>query len=290
MSKFLHTSEKHLIIGGCSYHWKNNPSGFPNHSIPIFHNRYNNHWVGMSSVSIEYIKESIIHKIGELLNKGVDPSEIYVLSNLTQIGRNFVKYPEYLLLELSDGYKKGYKIGNYVTTSLIHIEKNVVDWEKEQISNINNSRLPIQNFEIYLENIVILQSFLKTHKIANTLFMMNNVFEGWYDDFRHVYSSITGPIVPDLSNTLHIKDMSDYCKYLWNIIDLDNFIFHKTSGNNYGGIDEYALDKFKGDSSLYYQDPTLRDNFWYGNHPNPIVYHSFSDTYGIANKIFDTLE
>lgn len=280
---------KHLIVGGCSYHWKHNPTEFPNHTLPIFDNRYEVHWVGIAAVSIEYIKESVIHKIGELLNKGVRSSEIYVLTNLTQIGRKFVKCPDYLLSDLSDEYKTRYKIGNHVVTSLIHMEKTIMDWEKNQISNINNSRLPIQNFEIYLENVVILQSFLKTHKIGHTLFMMNNVFEGWYADFKHLYSSTIGPNTPDLTDTLNIKDMSDYCNYLWNIIDLDNFVFHKTPGNNYGGIDEYSIDKFKGNEFLYNENPIERGNLWYGLHPNEIVYTSFSDTYGISDKIISVL-
>ena len=281
--------KKHLVIGGCSYHWKNNPTDFPNHILPIFDNRYEVYHIGISAVSIEYIKESIIHKIGELLNKGVNASDIYLLTNLTQIGRKFVKYPDYLLTDLSDEYKTRYKIGNYNPTSLIHLEKNVIDWEKQQISNIDNSRLPVQNFEIYLENVLILQTFLKVHNISHTFFMMNNVFEGWYENFKHVYSSNPGPIVPDLSNTLHIKDMSDYCKYLWDTINLDNFIFHKTPGNNYGGMDEYSLDIFKGDETLYNENPLERQNFWYGLHPNVIVHHSFSDTYGISDKIINTL-
>ena len=119
--------------------------------------------------------------------------------------------------------------------------------------------------------------------------MMSNVFEGWYEDFRHTYSSVIGPIIPDLSNTLHIKDMSDYCKYLWGVIDLDSFIFHKTPGNNYGGIDEYSIDKFEGNELLYNENPLQRGNLWYGLHPNTIVYHSFSNTYGISDKIIDTL-
>ena len=281
---------KHLIIGGCSYYWKDIPyDNFLTNEPSNFNNNYNCLYIGRSSASIEYIKESIIHKISELLESGVSPSDIYLLSNLTQIGRKFIKYPEYILNDLSDEYKQRYRIGNYVASSLIHLEKNVINWETDQISNINNSRLPIQNFEIYLESIVILQSFLKKHNIAHTLFMMNNVFEGWSVDFKHTYSPITGPIIPTLDNTLHIKDMSDYCKYLWNTIDLDNFVFHKTTGNNYGGIDEYALDKFNGDPSLYLANPLERGNIWYGLHPNSIVYTSFSDRYGIANKIINTL-
>ncbi len=282
--------KKHLINAGCSYDWKNNPTNFPNHSLPIFDNRYEVHWIGKPGVSIEHIKEAIIHKIGELLELGIVSTDIYLLSNLTQIGRKFIKYPDYVLPELSSNYKFRYKIGNYVTTALHKTEKGVADWERNQISNIDNSRLPIQNFEIYLENIVILQTFLKNHNISHTLFMMNNVFEGWGVDFNHSYSSLQIPHIPDLTNTLHIKDMSDYCKYLWGIIDLDNFVFHKTPGNNYGGIDEYALDKFKGDSSLYNDDPIKRGNFWYGQHPTPIVYHAFSNTYGISDKIIENLK
>jgi hypothetical protein len=73
-------------------------------------------------------------------------------------------------------------------------------------------------------------------------------------------------------------------------IDLDNFIFHKTPGNNYGGIDEYSIDKFKGNELLYNENPIQRGNLWYGLHPNVIVYHSFSDTYGISDKIIETLK
>jgi hypothetical protein len=281
---------KYLIIGGCSYYWKDIPFDTSLKNEPsIFKNSYKIVHIGRSGISIEHIKESIIHNISELLESGVSSSDMYLLSNLTQIGRKFIKYPEYLLDDLSDEYKERYKIGNYITTALYQINEKTTDWEAQQITNIDNSRLPIQNFEIYLESIVILQSFLKKYNIAHTLFMMNNVFEGWDTDFKHTYSPIVGPIIPNLDNTLHIKDMSDYCKYLWNMIDLDNFIFHKTPGNNYGGIDEYALDKFNGDPSLYLANPLERGNIWYGLHPNSIVYTSFSDRYGIANKIINTL-
>ena len=118
---------------------------------------------------------------------------------------------------------------------------------------------------------------------------MNNIFEGWSENFNHVYSNLKGPIVPDLSKTLHIKDMSEYCKYLWDLIDLDSFVFHKTIGNNYGGIDEYAIDKFKDNESLYLSNPKEND-YWYGNHPNTIVYSNFSNDYKISDKIINNLK
>jgi hypothetical protein len=280
---------KHLVIGGCSYYWKNRGDDILRNEPSLFKSSYEIVHIGRSGVSIEHIKESIIHNISELLESGVSSSDIYLLTNLTQIGRKFIKYPEYLLDDISDEYKNYYKIGNHVTTGLHQFHKKTADWEAYQKENIDNSRLPIQNFEIYLENLLLLQVFLKKHNIPHTFFMMSNVFEGWNHNFEHVYNKIIGSIVPTLENTLHIKDMSDYCKYLWNTIDLDNFVFHKTPGNNYGGIDEYALDEFNGDISLYNENPLERGNKWYGMHPNEIVYTNFSDRYGIADKIINTL-
>ena len=288
-------NKKHLIIAGCSYYWKANKQLYPDNIPEAFLKEYQIHDIGLSSSSIEYIKESIIHTIGELLSNGTKSSDIYLLSNLTNIGRFFIKYPDHIINNLSDYYKKTNRIGKYITSSLIltctneYKPNEVKVWEKRVISNIENSRLPIQNFEIYLENVVILQSFLKTNNISHTLFLMNNIFEGWSEDFNHAYSNLKGPVVPDLSKTLHIKDMSEYCKYLWDLIDLNSFVFHKTIGNNYGGIDEYAIDKFKDNESLYLSNPKEND-YWYGNHPNTIVYSNFSNDYKISDKIINNLK
>jgi len=292
----LLNNRKYLIIAGCSYYWKTDKKNYPNDIPEAFLKGYAQIQIGISSSSIERIKESIIHTIGELLERGVDGSNIYLLSNITNIGRNFIKYPDYMLNSLSECYKQENQIGKNIVSSLTltandeYKSKDVKRWEKNIISNIENSRLPIQYFEIYLESIVILQSFLKRNNISNTIFPMSNVFEGWDDNFNHTYSNLKGPVVPDLSKTLHIKDMSEYCKYLWDLIDLDNFVFHKTIGNNYGGIDEYTIDKFNGDESLYFSNPKEFGNNWYGNHPEAPAYSSFSDYYKISDKIINNLK
>jgi hypothetical protein len=289
-------NRKYLIIAGCSYYWKIDKKNYPNDIPEAFLKGYAQVHIGASSSSIERIKESIIHTIGELLERGVNGSNIYLLSNITNIGRQFIKYPDYMLNSLSEYYKQENQIGKNIVSSLTltandeYKSKDVKRWEKNIISNIENSRLPIQYFEIYLESIVILQSFLKRNNISNTIFSMSNVFEGWDDNFNHTYSNLKGPVVPDLSKTLHIKDMSEYCKYLWDLIDLDNFVFHKTIGNNYGGIDEYTIDKFNGDESLYFSNPKEFGNNWYGNHPEAPAYSSFSDCYKISDKIINNLK
>ena len=288
--------KKYLIIAGCSYYWKHHKKVSSDNIPEAFLKHYKIIEIGLPSASIEHIKESIIHKIGELLENGVDSSNIYLLSNITNVGRYFIKYPDYMLDSLTKSYKDGSKIGKYIASSLVltgpdeYKSKEVKAWEKNIISNIENSRLPIQNFEIYLESIVILQSFLKRNNISHTLFPMNNIFEGWSNNFNHVYSNFKGPIVPDLSKTLHIKDMSEYCKHLWDLIDLNNFVFHKTIGNNYGGIDEYTIDKFNNDESFWFTNPKQNQDYWYGNHPNTSAYSSFSDYYKISDKIINNLK
>ena len=287
-------NQKYLIIAGCSYRWKCDIESYPDSIPEAFLKGYKIINIDYPASSMEFIKESIIHKISELLSNGVDYSNIYLLSNLTNIGRYFVKYPNYMLDGLEQKYIDSNKIGKYVTTSLIPMEftksKKIESWEKTMVTTIQNSRLPIQFFEIYLESLVVLQTFLKKHNIAHTLFLINNIFEGWHRNFKHTYSSLKGPIIADLSETLHISKMSDYCKYLWDLIDLDNFVFHKTAGNNYGGIDEYAIDKFSGDEFLYATNPKSVKNYWYGQHPYTPVYTQFSNDYNISDKIIKHLK
>jgi hypothetical protein len=67
--------------------------------------------------------------------------------------------------------------------------------------------------------------------------------------------------------------MSDYCKVLWDSIDLDMFAFYTTEENKYGGMDEYMIDNFC--ERKYMQDDP-QDNFYFGNHPQKDVYIDFA--------------
>jgi hypothetical protein len=137
-------------------------------------------------------------------------------------------------------------------------------------------RIVEQYFEIYLQSIVVMQSFLKKHNIFNISFLMNNVFDGWDAEFRHVYNGHSELSLPNTIGTKHISQISDYTKVLWDCIDLDSFIFHQTEGNKYGGIDEFMLDKYP--DRKYFQNPEKLD-FIFGNHPDGQIYHNFTDEY-----------
>jgi hypothetical protein len=121
-----------------------------------------------------------------------------------------------------------------------------------------------------------MQSFLKKHNICNISFLMNNVFDGWDDEFRHVYNGHTELSLPNTKGTKHISQISDYTKVLWDCIDLNSFIFHQTEGNKYGGIDEYMLDRYP--NRKYFQNPEKLDLI-FGNHPDGQIYHNFTDEY-----------
>ena len=144
-------NRKYLIIAGCSYYWKTDKKNYPNDIPEAFLKGYAQIQIGISSSSIERIKESIIHTIGELLERGVDGSNIYLLSNITNIGRNFIKYPDYMLNSLSEYYKQENQIGKNIVSSLTltandeYKSKDVKRWEKNIISNKRNINIVLNN-------------------------------------------------------------------------------------------------------------------------------------------------
>jgi hypothetical protein len=142
-----------------------------------------------------------------------------------------------------------------------------------------------------------LQSFLKSLGINYSFFLMNNSFEGYYDNFSNFsYTDETRDIVqqekiilPNLSDYNHIKDFSDYLTKTWNLIDLSNFHFYQTENFNFGGIDEYAMEKFGHESYFAGANPwdIPEDGSYvtsFGAHPHESVYINFFIDY-IYEKI-----
>jgi hypothetical protein len=69
---------------------------------------------------------------------------------------------------------------------------------------------------------------------------MNNTFEGYDEKLNHIYSTDyvyslmnLGLIkLPDLKNSICIKDVSAYASEICNLIDLNKFVFYKTETLN----------------------------------------------------------
>lgn len=293
-------NKKYVIIAGCSYAYKDVSYIWEllrGHEYELIQ-------LGSSSAGNEFISESVITVLNSLLDYGILAENIFVIINFTQIGRAVVKLPYQYhrkvknLFEDEDADNRYYanstiklsscksliklqnEIYSFLTTDY-NLPEEVKSWFKYQ-REIHVIRKNIeQHFELYLQCIIITQSFLKKHNINSVSFLMNNVFEGWGSDFTHKYNQHVKLTLPDLTKTKHISEISNYTNALWSCIDLDMFVFHQTKTNKYGGIDEYMLDKHP--DRKYFQNPELK-NMIFGNHPNNEIYRYFSDDY-IADKI-----
>jgi hypothetical protein len=285
--------KKYIIISGCSYAYRD-----PTHLVSLlkpFDIQLIN--IGASAAGNEYISESTIIAVKSLLEVGILPKDILVINNFTQIFRPVVKLPyEYHkkaepLFHNNDCDKREYENISYTSTPALlkfqnqiysflisseNLTHEIKDWYSYQSQVYRVKRIVEQYFEIYLQSIVVMQSFLKKHNIFNISFLMNNIFDGWDAEFRHVYNGHSELSLPNTIGTKHISQISDYTKVLWDCIDLDSFIFHQTEGNKYGGIDEFMLDRYP--DRKYFQNPEKLD-FIFGNHPDGQIYHNFTDEY-----------
>ena len=284
--------EKYIISGGCSYFHKSISTimdilGYSFHNTEVVN-------IDCPAGSNKYISESIVLCVDSLLKSGISNENIIVINNFTQIGRFSPIVPNEIKNEVETNLKptekrqiKDFKYTFY--NSFVQVQDRMYslmigndglsstakDWYNEQEYNIETQKRFENNFEEYLENILILQTYLKSNNIKNLSFLMNNVFDGWKYDFSHVYNTVNKWELPSTNNTLHISNISSFAKSLWDMIDLDSFVFYETKDNKYGGIDEYFINKF-GDTS-YLEDTPQHPHQFYSNHPNEDVYKSFTN-------------
>lgn len=275
------------------------------------------------STGADYAKRSIIYTISKLIESGVSPKDMYVITEWSQPNRLHIELPQefcdeilkseewalektFVLDNTFNRIEQTYPIqfiGKYKSLSTVFGDRVYANIEHSDLESFENTNLhyyikefiknspinnkPIDRLENYLTNILDLQNFLKSLGIEYSFFLMNNSFEGYYDNFANFsYTEETLEIVqqdtiilPDLKQYYHIKDFSNYLTYIWNLIDLSNFHFYKTNNFNYGGIDEYTMEKFG------HQAYTAGANSWdipdegyctsFGAHPHESVYVNF---------------
>ena len=297
--------KKYIITSGCSYSYK--AWSYLNQLLEQIYKEYGNDdnfeiefiKLGTNSASNQFICQSTCLAVKSLIENGVNPKNILVINNYTQVGRTSIKLPhEYYdnvkhIFNLPDSDNRIYENITYSSCkSLIKIQNeifcfldndtnlkgDVKDWYNFHIQNNPVKKIIEEYFENYLESIIILQQFLKLNNVKNISFLMNNVFDGWYSNLKHVYNEHKEFTLPSTYGTMHISEISDYTNILWRCIDLDMFVFHTTETNKYGGIDEYMLDKYP--DKKYVQSPE-REDLVFGNHPNHIIYGKFTYDYMI---------
>lgn len=320
---------KYIINTGCSY-------GVMFMSFKEFTKGNNNDFriidLHCDSTGADYAKRSIIYTVSKLIESGVSPKDMYVITEWSQPNRLHIELPKEFCNEILSAedwaiektfvlnnkfnrieneypikfigkYKSLTTIfGDRVYANVEHSDlesfedKNLHYFIKEFIKNSPINNKPIDRLENYLTNILDLQTFLKSLGIQYSFFLMNNSFEGYFDNFANFsYTEETLEIVqkediilPDLKDYIHIKDFSDYLNQIWNLIDLSQFHFYKTNNFNFGGIDEYTMEHFG------HQAYTAGANSWdipengyctsFGAHPHESVYVNFFIDY-IYDKI-----
>lgn len=319
---------KYIINTGCSY-------GVMFRSFKEFtkgnHSDFKIIDLHCDSTGADYAKRSVIYTISKLIQNGVSPTDMYVITEWSQPNRLHIELPKEFCNEvLSDiahteksfvldntfnrienqypiefigKYKSLTTVfGDRVYANIEHSDlesfedKNLHFYIKEFIKNSPINNKPIDRLENYLTNILDLQSFLKSFDIKYSFFLMNNSFEGYYDNFANFsYTKETLNLVqkdeiilPSLKDFYHIKDFSSYLLQTWNLLDLSNFHFYKTENFNFGGIDEYSMEKFGHISYTSAANPwDIPTNGYvtsFGAHPHDSIYINFFIDY-IYNRI-----
>ena len=239
------------------------------------------------SFGAEYQKRSVLYTVSKLLWDGVLPDNIFVIIEWSQPNRLFTEIPNELckdILNDSDNIEGTFIldnkfnlkektnqligkwkslnviIGNKVYTNpdvddLTYFENKEIEWYlSEYKNNCHISHKPIDRYEHYLQCIVDTQSFLTSLNIEHISFLMNDTFTD-------------------------LKSKSDYLKNIWNCVDLTKFVFH----NRFGGIDEFAMEKFGNISYLSganeWDIPPDGNMMEFGNHPHDSVYIDFFEQY-----------
>jgi hypothetical protein len=274
------------------------------------------------SFGSDFQKRTILYTIEHLFGNGVSPENISVICEWSQPNRLFVEAPiefstqiiksdidtegAFVLnsnfeLEREDKkllkkYRSIYAIMGdrlYLNPDVDNfnelLNSDLIFYFETLKKNIHISHKLIDRYENYITNILDTQSFLKSNGIDYVFFLMNNVFEGYMEEHSHLYGNsdfLNNEIikVPDLKNKTQLKDFSSYLTSIWNLIDFDKFVFYKTDRFNYGGIDEYAMEKFGHISYLSIANewdiPDDGGNVThFGSHPHDSVYISFFEEY-----------
>lgn len=176
-------------------------------------------------------------------------------------------------------------------------------------------RIPIETrVKTYLNNIINLQTYLKSNQISYNFVPMQSQFSGWDIDsnYMHVHKYTLNQNKPayfyndklrinnNFKETLNINSADDLIevfpqfKYLINQIDFNHWWFHTSDFYRYGGIDEYALDNYGlyGYLSTGY-DIRNTDNIditrivpSFGYHPNAFIHVLLVNEMMFSNKFF----
>lgn len=277
---------------------------------------------------------SIIESVDKLIKNGINPSDIFVLAEFSQITRrdviianeffvnqidntkargennesNQCLYPDVYNVRSSEKMesiandlriKKFFagdfpKFENYYITSpenkiladfpnkyLQPVFKNYSDSSNFRVENINIDVAGVETITrafSYFQNILFVQQYLKMKGIKYKFCLMQNQFSLYNpSSFRQEILQtldVNGEhyLNQDYLNSKQIWDISNPIKIIKDLIDWDSWWFYENKNKNiiWGGIDEYAIDKF---GIKAFPKRNMANNMFH-QHPASFVYDS----------------
>ena len=259
---------------------------------------------GMAAFSIQSIRDQVCNAINNpntylttydislkkklKINTTESESKVFYSIELTQIGRINKRIPDKLIEEYLKNCSPRYRsiklhkfaqeyTGHYICffgeddIELSNHSSDFNKWHKNSMIEHNKKSMEDHMVE-YLQSIIDMQSMLEENNLTYFMFLMNNTFEGWYENkegvLTHVYNNHKGYDLPNVKNTMNLGDINSELNYLFNKINFENIKFYTNEKQNYGGIDEYCIDKLGKDA---FQDFT--NSVQHRNWPNVFGLH-----------------
>jgi hypothetical protein len=283
-----------------------------------------------TSTGAKYQTLSIIESVEKLIASNVDPKDIFVLAEYSQILRKDVLITDKTMVEYIDNIIFEEKISDKIGDRMIKMEpilfpkmidfkeneltKSIINFLQEKkffaptfpklnnyyVANFENITYDFPNKTInniikfysqkevksefffidraidYFQNIFTVQEYLKSKGIKYKFCLINNQFSMFNMENLFQYELKTKVIdgehylYQDYLNSNQIWEINSNIKTLYDMIDWTNWWFYENKDKNivWGGIDEYAIEKF-GIKSFPSRN---KDTNLFGQHPNKEVY------------------
>jgi hypothetical protein len=250
---------------------------YPNYEVINYGNPTNDNTV---------IANSILYGVDKLLKNGVSPSDIKVVIQWSGWSRNSAFISQYKQTEMNYGLHQDIKtadendyahINDFINVpkkyagehgyfilaagyNSPHVKVKSIDYFTEYVKHVFSAD---ERMIEYIRNILLVQNYFKSKGIEYKCFTMHNNFSKEYvndntfpmwcpDDSNeteahHVIYDKFIPITwkSDLENQF---ENNPYIRYLYDMVDFDNFWFYKEEGiTKYGGQVEWSIKKYNFD-------------------------------------------
>tara|TARA_Y100000768_G_scaffold344083_1_gene290089 strand:+ start:861 stop:1850 length:990 start_codon:yes stop_codon:yes gene_type:complete len=267
---------KHIICSGCSFTRQEKRIGLDGDSTNFYMDEPNMwrwpHWIqklypkkmvyniGNPTNGNNLIAVSTIHKVTELLNRGIKAKDIQVFIQWSEMTRDSFYVSQDTLnffdVKVDLNHEKYHdacahtsffpnknknlnKYGHYIISSGTEADHVKSKWRKYLIESINK----VQNLERaiikHYESILLIQNFLKEKNID---YLMFNYPRNYSSDNSNEKYSLTNNYNKKIpKNIFDFKYDNPYIDYFVENVDWDKMWFYKNKQTNIGGLIDFAI-------------------------------------------------